>query len=151
MPLKLIAPIEKDFVLERTDLAYDNEGGPTKITIRQATQAQKERRSLIHSEVTQIVNQRSALSQELRLQQSWSIEELKRIEVQLSLIGSNILDIDGNQLFRFKSNNGHTELDMTDNQFKVAWGSLPDDVADEIHEKVLEVNLSWAGPLGSTN
>ena len=28
MPLKLIAPIEKDFVLERTDLAYDNEGGP---------------------------------------------------------------------------------------------------------------------------
>jgi len=151
MPLKLIAPIEKDFVLERTDLAYDNEGGPTKITIRQATQAQKERRSLIHSEVTQIVNQRSALSQELRLQQSWSIEELKRIEVQLSLIGSNILDIDGNQLFRFKSTNGHVDLDMTDNQFKIAWGSLPDDVADEIHEKVLEVNLSWAGPLGSMN
>jgi len=131
MPVKLTAPLEKDFPLERTDLAYDNEGEPTKVTIRQATQA------------------RASLNDELQLRQKWSVEELKRIEVYLTLIGCNLEDEDGKSLFRFKSLNGHSDLDMTENEFKKAWGKLPPDIAQEIHEKVLEVNLSWGGPLGS--
>lgn len=149
MPIQLVAPVEKDFVLERTDLAYECEGEPTKVTIRQATQAQNERRSYIHSEVTQIINAQSTLAAELQLRQKWSIEELKRVEVYLTLIGCNLLGVDGKPLFVFKSNNGTAELDMTENQFRTAWGSLPVDIAQEIHEKVLEVNLSWQGPLGS--
>jgi len=149
MPVKLIAPIEKDFVLERTDLAYENEGDPTKVTIRQATQEQNERRSLIHSEVTQIISARSSFGDDLQLRQKWSVEELKRVEVYLTLIGCNLEDEEGKSLFRFKSLNGHSDLDMTENEFKKAWGRLPPDIAQEIHEKVLEVNLSWGGPLGS--
>lgn len=149
MPVKLTTPLVKDFALERTDLAYPSDGDPTKITVRQATQAENERRSLIHSEVTQIINSSSALKEELQLRQQWSIEELKRMEVYLTLVGCNILDEDGNDLFRFKTVNGRQEIGMNENEFKRAWGKLPPDIAQEIHEKVLEVNKTWAGPLAS--
>lgn len=149
MPVKLVAPIEKEFVLERSDLLYGVESDPTKVTVRQATQEQNEKRSMIHSEVTQIINQKSSLTDELQFRQRWSIEELKRIECQLTMISCNILDENGKDLFKFRTNNGRQELDMSDNEFKRAWGKLPTDVAQEIHEKVLEVNLSWGGPLES--
>ncbi len=149
MPVKLTTPLEKDFVLERTDISYPSDGDPTKITVRQATQAQNERRSLIHSEVTQIINSQSALRDELQLRQQWSIEELKRVEVFLTLIGCNIIDESGNDLFKFKTESGKSQLSMSENEFKKAWGILPPDIAQEIHEKVLEVNKTWAGPLGS--
>jgi len=37
---------------------------------------------------------------------------------------------------------------MNNNEFAEAWGLLPGDIALEIHEKVLEVNPLWDGPLG---
>jgi len=137
----------KDFTLDRSDLAYGNEGEATKVTVFQATQAENERRALVHSEVTQIINAQSSMDAELRLYQKWSMEELKRIEVYLTMVGCNILDRNGNDLFRFKNGDDHAHLDMTEAEFRKVWGKIPPDVAQEIHEKVLEVNITWAGPL----
>jgi hypothetical protein len=149
MPLKLSTPVEKDFVLERSDLAYGNDGEPTRVTVRQATQAQNEKRSHIYSEVTNIINRDPEdLIPELQLRQHWSLEELKRVETFLTLTSCNVLDPDGNPLFRFKMENDKQKIDMNNQEFAHAWGRLPGDIAQEIHEKVLEVNPLWDGPLG---
>lgn len=149
MPLKISLPIEKDFILERSDLAYDNDGEPTRVTIRQATQAQNEKRSHIYSEVTNVINRGlEDMNAEVQLRQHWSLEELKRMEVFLTLVDCNILDENGSQLFRFRSDGKRQVLHMTAREFAEAFGKLPQDIALEIHEKVLEVNPSWDGPLG---
>lgn len=143
MPLKLITPIEKEFTLDRSDRLYGTDGEPTKVTIRQATQAHNEKRAIVYSEITQEYNREEGM----RSKQRFSVEELKRIEVFLTLVGCNIVGQDGKSLFRFRNVDGKQSLDMTDREFAVAWGELPPDVASEIHEKVWEVNLTWAGPL----
>lgn len=149
MPLKISLPIEKDFTLDRSDLAYGNDGEPTRVTVAQATQKQNEKRSHIYSEVTNVINRDPEdLVPELQLRQHWSLEELKRVETFLTLRSCNILDPDGNPLFRFKMTNNKQEIDMNNHEFAEAWGRLPGDIAQEIHEKVLEVNPLWDGPLG---
>lgn len=147
MPFKLIAPIEKIFVLEKSDAKYGNDGDPTTVTVRQATQEQHEKRSAVWSEVTQVMGIEA--SSEIRLRQKWTLEELKRMEVFLTLVGCNILDENDKPLFRFKQDGGRQMLDMSDLEFYRAWGKLEPDVADEIHRKVLEVNKTWSGPLGT--
>jgi hypothetical protein len=146
MPLRLSAPIEKSFVLEISDAHFGNDGEPTKITIRQATQDANERRSFIYSEVTNIISQ-NVLSAEMQLRQRWSLEELKRMEAFLTLVHADILDVDGTPLFRFKTEENRQVLDMNQNEFKKAWGKLDPIIAAEIHQKVMEVNVDWGGPL----
>lgn len=147
MPIKLSAPIEQEFVLEKADETYGNDGEPTRIVVRQATQAQNEKRSRVYSEVNRVLS--SSLDDgETILRQQWSWEELKRMEVYLSLVDCNIMNEDGNPLFKFRKNGNHQIMDMTTSAFEKAWGLLPTDVAMEIHEKVMEVNLSWRNPLG---
>ena len=149
MPIKLVHPIESVFVLEISDKHFENEGDPTKITVRQATQGGQEKRSFIYSEVTNIINQNSQFAAEMQLRQRWSLEELKRMECFLTLVQCNISDRDGTDLFRFKLNGDRQVLDMNENQFKTAWNKLDPIIAAEIHAKVLEVNPDWGGPLGS--
>ena len=84
MPIKLAVPLEKTFTLDISDEIFGNDGEPTKVTIRQATQGAVEKRSFIYSEVTNIINQASQLSAEMQLRQKWSIEELKRMEAFLT-------------------------------------------------------------------
>lgn len=146
MPIKLIAPLEKDFTLDRSDARYGTDGEPTRLTIRQATQAQHERRSAIYSEITQYWDKEEG---DVRLRQHWTMEQLKRVETFLTLVGCNLKGEDGNPMFRFKQENGRQVLDMSDADFATAWGMLPPDMASEIHEKVLKVNLDWAGPLAN--
>jgi len=149
MPLKLVAPIEETFTLDRSDAQFGTDGEPTRVTIRQATQAHNEKRSAIFSEVTRVMGQDSTSNEEIQLRQRWSLEELKRIEVFLTMIDCNILDEKGKPLFGFRSNKSSQELDMSLQEFSAAFGKLPPEVAEEIHEKVLKVNLTWAGPLAS--
>lgn len=146
MPLKLVAPIEKQFVLEVSDKKYGTDGEPTIVTIRQATQEQNEKRSAVWSEVTQVMA--PSQDMEIKLRQRWTLEELKRMEVFLTLVGSNIMDENNQPLFRFRNEGGRQRLDMSDLEFARAWGKLPPDVAVEIHDKVLEINMTWAAPLG---
>ena len=79
MALKLSAPIEKDFALEKTDATYGLEKGeePTRITIKQATQAQHERRQGLWDELIQeIVGGDINEPEAIRLVQKINLAEL---------------------------------------------------------------------------
>lgn len=147
MPFKLIAPVEKDFFLDRTDEKFENEGERSRVTFRQATQGAIERRAGIYSEVTQVVeaSKNDGDIASVKLKQAWTMESLYRMEVFLTLIGSNLVDESGHDLFRFKTGtDGRSYLDMTEQQFAQVWGRLPGLVAQEMHEKCLELNLDWS-------
>lgn len=136
MALKLTAPIEKDFILEKSDKEYKNDGAPTTVTIRQATQGQHERRN-------QLINtfNREYDGISVTVSQNFSPEDLYRLEVELTLVGCNIDDVDDKPLFIFKGNF------VEPASFKKGWAKLPPIVAEEIHSKVLEVNPLWSSPL----
>jgi len=145
MPFRLKTPVFKDFLLERTDKLYGvGSGEATKVTIKQASQLDNERRSQILANNTRILDSDAS---RIKIKSDWSFEELKRKEVQFTLVGSNIEDIEGGSLFKFKTTGGIPELDMNDLEFEKAWGKLPTEVAEEIYSKVLEVNFDWANPL----
>jgi hypothetical protein len=148
MPIQLLAPVEKTFTLDISDARFGTDGEPTKVTIRQATQGAVEKRSLIYSEVTNVIAGTAELSAEMLLRQKWSIEELKRTEAFLTMCGCDLKDSSGDPLFRFRMSDERQILDMNEVQFKAAWSRLDPTIASEIHSKVLEVNPDWGGPLG---
>ena len=131
MPLQLRPPVIETFDLEETDKAYNVTG--TTCTIKQATQEGQEARAKLWSSIVREMAQDQSY---IRLVQQFSFEELKRIEVQLTLAGCNITDEDGNPLFAFNGNGIKDEI-----SFRRAWGKLPPLVANEIHDKVLKVNI----------
>jgi hypothetical protein len=147
MPLKLAAPIYERFELEETDAKYGSEGEPTFVVIRQARQGQHEARQSLFSKLerkysTETPNEVSVVS-------TWSSEELKTEEVWLTLVESNITNEDGTLMFNSdQDNDGNAKLAMSKQNFLNAWGMLYPDVCNEIHKKVLEVNVAWQGPLG---
>ena len=153
MPLKLAAPTEETFELERSDALYGTDGEPTRVTIRQATQAQNEKRSRVFSELQRVfkAQQEDEEGNSFTLRSNWTNEELKRTEAFLTMVDCNLLDEDDKPLFRFKKRKGDDKqyLDMSTHEFSEAWGRLPPIIANEIHEKVLEVNLTWGGPLAT--
>jgi hypothetical protein len=145
MPLRLSAPVIKDFLLDRTDKVHTvDDGVPTKITIKQASQVDNERRSNILAKNTRILDEDPS---RIKIQSDWSVEELKRMEVRLTLVGCNIEAEDGTALFKFKNDGGVPSLAMNDLEFERAWGKLPGDIANEIYSHVLEVNFDWSNPL----
>lgn len=143
MPIHLSVPLEKDYVLERTDEIYGvPDGEPTRITVRQATQGEHERRAALFSQIVREMAKNDA--QDLvRLIQRFSFEELKRIEVQLTLKACNIVGPDDKLLFSFDAKGR-----INEQKFREAWDLLPPAVAMEIHEKVLDLNVDWRPNLG---
>jgi hypothetical protein len=155
MALQLATPIEKEFPLKKSDKAYNDGKDATKIVIRQATQAQHERRSQLWAELTQEVvrdmQNPDAAPEAIRYIQKLSLPETQRVEAYLTLVSCSILDIDGAELFKFKKTDGGTQvLNMTEGEFKVAWGKLPPLIAGEISECVRNVNVTW-GPEGEAS
>lgn len=142
MPLKMIAPLVKTFELTRSDEKYGTDGTPTTVTLRQATQFEHERRQALFATLEQRMDNLNPT--EISLIQNWSMEELKRLEVRLSWIDSNLQDEQGNPLF--PTRNG--KAPVNEKQFNDAWGVLFPDIATEIHEKVMEINPLWQGSPG---
>lgn len=138
MPLQLDVPFEQEFQLERTDEQFKVKDGSTSVTIRQATQEAHERRANLFSNIVRELSSNEDDADIVRLIQRFSFEELKRIEVFLTMKGCNILDDKGKPLFRFSSSGR-----ISEKNFNEAWGILPPMVAEEIHEKVLDLNLDW--------
>lgn len=147
MALKLSSPTTEDFYLVRAEELYgDGNGDPSKITIRQATQGDHERRSRVFAEISRVVeNEMDIGTTSVQLRQRWSMEELKRVEVFLTLAGCDIIGSDGSPLFRF---NTKGRVAMSEQDFFRAWASLPPEVAREIHDAVLKVNFMWAAAEG---
>lgn len=144
MPIKLIAPMQKTFILEEADKRYGVEGEPTMVLIKQATQREHELRQEIFATLERRYSDLSP--DEMTLIQTANLETLKRTEVWLTLCDSNLMNENGDKpLFQSrKSKDGQIVLAMTKAQFEEAWGLLPPDVADEIHQKVLEINKMWS-------
>ena len=136
MPIRLPIPLVEEYTLEKSDAAYGVTEQPTRISVRQATQAAHERRGSLFAN---IIREWSNNAEGFRMVQRFSFEELKRIEVMLTLAGSNLEDHEGNSLFKFNDKGVITD----EAAFSKAWGSLPPMVAEEIHEKVIELNVDW--------
>lgn len=147
MPLQLAAPLYKTFELPKTDAKYNVDGEPTTIVIRQARQGQHEIRQQIFATLERKYS--SEQPNQVSIVSNWSSEELRTTEVWLTLCGSNIRAENGELLFNSEPDvDGNPKLAMSKQAFLNAWGKLQPDVCDEIHEKVLEVNLAWRGPEG---
>ena len=147
MPIKLSAPIFKTFELTEVDKRYANEGEPTRVIIKQATQAQHEQRQQLFATLERRYNDYEP--DETTLVQTANIEELKRLETYLTLCESNIMNADGEAMFPSKKDKeGIPYLSMTRSQFDKSWGLLPPDIADEIHDKVTELNVMWGAKGG---
>jgi hypothetical protein len=146
MALKLSAPIEKTFNLEQTDKEFPPDEGsePTSVTIKQATQAQHERRMELFALLRNKFSWDDDGKQTIESIENRNIYTVQRRDAFLTLAGCNIViePPKGSKpvpLFRFKDGS----LDMTEDEFTEAWGRLPAFVAREIHTKVLEVNPTW--------
>jgi len=129
MPIKLDVPIEKDFILEKSDKLYDVAKG--------------ERRAALFSQIIREVARDTADGDTVRWIQRFSFEELKRIEVMLTLKSCNISGANDKLLFNFSSDGK-----ISEEKFRQAWDVLPPAVATEIHDCVLEVNVDWQPQLG---
>lgn len=147
MPLKLTAPLEKTFTLTLTDEKYGNDGEPTQVTVRQATQAQHRERQDLFATLERRF--RDDTPGEVSLVQTLSFEAMKELEVRLCLVECNLLDEDGqSMLFPSRTTDGRRELALNSRQFAKNWGKLYPDIAAEIHDKVLDVNPLWRGASG---
>lgn len=147
MALKIKPPLQETFVLERADENYGNGGEPTIVVIRQATQKQYETRSNLYSTT---VSELGEGNSSVKVTQRFSAAELHRVEAYLTLAGSNIKTEDENGVEKSLFNFGKNGLQMSEDSFKEAWGRLPIDVAEEIHEKVIALNPTW-GPQGEAS
>lgn len=133
MGLKLSAPLEKKFDLVDADKNYHGEG--TYVVIRQATVKENRQRAEQNKEIIRETtvegNERTILN--------YSYYNTQRMEVYLTLCDCNLIDSDGQNLFKFKDNR------IRDwSEFVSAWDKLPTDIAAEIHDKVLAVNIDWS-------
>jgi hypothetical protein len=147
MPLKLTAPLYETYILEKSDEKYGNIEDPTTVVIKQASQREHEQRQALFSTLEQRWNQLEP--DEVALVQTISMEEVKKLEVFLTLCESNFEDENGDPLFPSKKGkDGVSRLAMTKPKFMSAWGKLLPDIAREIHEKVQEVNPLWRGQAG---
>lgn len=147
MPIRLAVPLEKEYSLVKSDKVFEiPESESTKVTIRQATQGEHERRASLFSQVIREMARDSSQEDVVRLIQRFSFEELKRIEVQLTMKACNIVGPDGKLLFRYNS-----EGRIDEHRFREAWDALPPSVADEIHECVLDLNVDWQPSLGEAS
>ena len=116
---------EKTFVLEKTDKLLKNEGEPTTVTIAQAGKIENNKRLKAWKQCARIYG----------LNRQITPIQLKREEVFLTLKGCNLEDWDGQILFKFP---------LDEDAFHKSWNKLPPLVADELHEKVIQMNPIWS-------
>jgi hypothetical protein len=125
-------PVEKTFTVE-------SEFGEFSITIRQARVGDKIRRDDLVSESSLVLNDK-VLGTEIK--QRLNPGEIRRFEVYLTMTDCNIeAEDDAGKLTPwFSFINGR----LTDQaSFERAYNQLPEEVADQIHTKVVEVNPQW--------
>lgn len=149
MPIQLTSPIYKTFELVRTDRKYGNESEATTVTIKQARQHEHQSRQERFKRLERAWNSTEGPN-DVRLIQDVSMTEVWREEAWFTLVESNLLGIDGKPMFpSTKDQNGNPKLAFPNKQaFYEAWGQLWPDIAEEIVEKIHEINPLWGGPSG---
>lgn len=147
MPAVLSLPLEKKITLYLTDedSNTENPDESTFVVVRQATQREVEKRAELTADASRIFREGSS---EIEVKQRWSIEEQKRLEVYLTLANCNIgapvsEEEKPHNLFKFTKKNNRGYIAMSEEEFNEAWGLLPAEWAEQIHEAVLVVNPQW--------
>ena len=138
MPFKLVPVLTKKVFLELN--SDEDPSNDTWVEIRQATQAEQEARAEITATATREYKTGSNV---VAVTQRWTPEEQMRMEVFLTLAGTNILDENEKPVFVFRPVDGKKKLDMSMEAFAAVWGHFPSSVAKAIHDAVLEVNPQW--------
>lgn len=148
MPAVLSLPLEKKITLYLTDEDNDEENPDesTFVVVRQATQREVEKRAELTADASRVFREGS---KEIEVKQRWSIEEQKRLEVFLTLAGCNIgAPVEegekAHNLFKFIKKNNRSYVAMSEEEFNDAWGLLPAEWAEQIHEAILVVNPQWS-------
>lgn len=134
MPLNIQPPVEKEYILEKSDKALGNDGEPTVIKVIQA----REGANIERMELWKKFERRFQDQGDITVTQEISPAIVRRKEVFLTLVACNLTTGEApntKSLFSFP---------LKENEFNKAWATLPPVLADEIHEKVLEMNLDWA-------
>lgn len=139
MPYQFTAPLVKEFTLEKTDAKYNVKGDPTVVKIRQVKMGDKKLRDDLYAKF-----ERRFDGITVTVAQTVSLDDVVRKEVFLTLAACNILTEDGKKsAFEFDNDRLKNE-----HEFNVAWAKLEPDIAEEIHEKVWEMNPMWNPNLG---
>jgi hypothetical protein len=115
MPLKLTSPIIETFFLEKTDEKYGDGGDPTFVVVKQARTGEDAARDRVYSEVTRVFDTDVAM----QLKQNWTMAELARREVFLTMVDCNIQKDNGKPLFKFSPD--HQGLSMSEADFNETW------------------------------
>lgn len=134
MPLKLAVPLEKNYILEKSDKKYGSpDDESTYVRFRQVTNAEKE---IIEDlmEPQRIWNAQGEMS----MRQSASNNQIMRKLIFLTMTDCNITTAAGAKLFHFEDGRLVNEEEFTN-----SWGFPPADVAEEIMAKALEANPLW--------
>lgn len=141
MPIKLKPPLIKDEFLEKSDKHFGIEPPepPTTIKIRQAAQGEEESRNSLFNLTQKKYESDGTISFYTKL----GMEDVWKEEVFQCLMDCNILDDAGNKLFKFDKNGRLTSRE----EFYVSWSKLDPFIADEIIEKIHDLNAQW-GPQG---
>lgn len=152
MPFSIPDAVMKEFRLDKTDKRMGvPKAEATMVTVKQATVGDNARRADLFSEYTQEIKHNDDAPDRLIFR--FPLYQLMAKEVFLTLVGCNItIGAKGEEkpLFNFGNGPNGPFLDMKENEFNTAWGAITDDnIAIEIHEKVLEMNPHWI--LGNDN
>ena len=132
MPFKIGAPLERTYKIVVPEEFVGDDGDNTfTATIRQARMRDAARRAEVFAKTV-----RQFSDDETNVRQLWTVPELRALEAQLTMVSCDIEDENGNLLFGDRQR--HNEK-----QFNAAWGRLPEQVADLITEKVLDMNPQW--------
>lgn len=151
MPKHISKPIEKRYALDRYD-----DTGETYVVVRQATQDAQEQMSDLFSEVSRIVHPADAYGRPVEVKTRVSQAEVMRRAVWLTLADCNLTIEDDDPakppkpVFNFsKAPNGRSYMNVSEVAFlHDCWGVLPPEVAAEIYEKVIDLNVMWTNAGG---
>ena len=143
MAFKITPPIEKTFSLDRCDVNFppdpadgDPEAAkPTTVTIVQAASGAIAARNDLFS----VFKRKYEKDGSVEVTQRLSFSDIRIKEIFLTLKACNIRAPKGGLLFTFVNGKLADEV-----KFKEALALVPQEVVDEIHEKVLEMNPVWA-------
>jgi hypothetical protein len=149
MAFKVKAPAGESYFLDQTDKYYSiDPADRTFVVIREATQSEDSVHSTLFAEITRVIDSTSKNPKQVQIKQSLSSDELKEMDIYLTLADTNITDENGQALIRFKKVGSISKVDMSEGEFKNALGKLPGRVVSEIHEKVALKNPDWFGEPG---
>jgi hypothetical protein len=149
MPAVISRGLPEEFDLDLPD-EYDPVG-ETKVTVKPASVAENTVRDELWAKQKRTYNAETPNAMTVESESTYS--QRQATEVFLTMVGCNIKyqDVDAYgepkgdpvDLFSFETRRGIAWLAMTRDEFLIAWGKLPQIVANEIHRCVLLKNPQW--------